>query len=71
MHLNAGSLLARFDSRAKGVLARAIDAAGVLVCAILTLRLLTGGPLQPAPVDQIVLAALPVVTVIILSALNA
>ncbi|MEC7141558.1 MAG: hypothetical protein VXX01_09515, partial [Pseudomonadota bacterium] len=71
MHLNAGSLLARFDSRAKGVLARAIDAAGVLVCAILTLRLLTGGPLQPAPVDQIVLVALPVVTVIILSALNA
>ena len=71
MHLNAGSLLARLDSRAKGVLARAIDAAGVLVCAILTLRLLASGPLQPAAVDQIVLAALPVVTVIILSALNA
>lgn len=71
MHLNAGSLLARLDSRAKGVLARAIDAAGLLLCAVLTLRLLEGGFWPPSRVDQIVLAALSVLTVIILSALNA
>ena len=55
MLLNAGSLLARLDSRAKGVLARAIDAAGVLLCSVLTLRLLEGGFWPPSRVDQIVL----------------
>ena len=43
MLLNAGSLLARLDSRAKGVLARGIDAVGILLCSVLTLRLLEGG----------------------------
>ena len=71
MLLNAGSLLARLDSRAKGVLARGIDAVGVLLCSVLTLRLLEGGFWPPSRVDQIVLATLSVLTVIILSALNA
>ena len=71
MHLNAGNLLARLDSRAKGVLARGIDAVGVLLCAVLTLRLLQSGFWPLSRVDQIVLATLSVLTVIILSALNA
>ena len=71
MLLNSGSLLARLDSRAKGVLARGIDAVGVLLCSVLTLRLLDGGFWAPSRVDQIVLATLSVLTVIILSALNA
>ena len=71
MHLNAGNLLARLDSRAKGVLARGIDAVGVLLCAVLTLRLLQSGFWPLSRVDQIVLATLSALTVIILSALNA
>ena len=70
MHLNAGNLLARLDTRAKGVLARGIDAVGVLLCAVLTLRLLQSGFWPLSRVDQIVLATLSVLTVIILSALN-
>lgn len=70
MHLNAGNLLARLDTRAKGVLARSIDAVGVLLCAVLTLRLLQSGFWPLSRVDQIVLATLSVLTVIILSALN-
>jgi FlaA1/EpsC-like NDP-sugar epimerase len=71
MLFNAGSLLARLDSKAKGVLARGIDAVGVLLCAVLTLRLLESEFWPPSSVDQIVLATLSVLTVIILSALNA
>ncbi len=71
MLLNAGSLLARLDSRAKGVLARGIDAVGVLLCSVLTLRLLEGGFWPPSRVDQIAMTTLSVLTVIILSALNA
>ena len=53
------------------MLARGIDAVGVLLCSVLTLRLLDGGFWPPSRVDQIVLATSSVLTVIILSALNA